>query len=135
MRVRCSPTARAPRVVTAISEPMAASEMATTDSATSTSIRVKPAVARLEPFRRNSLHSSREPVDADFVADAEARERDAATAGHAGCEELDGRTGGALIAARRKQRIECDIVRYANDAAGRAGADHPQRRVDFGRDL
>ena len=36
------PSARAPRVVTAISEPIAESETATTDSATSTSIRVKP---------------------------------------------------------------------------------------------
>ena len=65
---------------------------------------VKPAVARLEPFRRNNLDSSREPVDADFVADAEARQRDGAAAGHAGCEELDRRSGRPLIAARGEQQ-------------------------------
>ena len=42
-KARCPPTERTPRVVTAMSEPIAASETATTDSATSTSIRVKPA--------------------------------------------------------------------------------------------
>src|SRR5436305_13402829 len=91
MSVRCSPTARAPRVVTAISEPIAASEIATTDSATSTSIKVKPAVERLEPFGRNNLDPSGEPVDADFVADAEPRQRDRAAARHSRREEADGR--------------------------------------------
>src|SRR4051794_13387942 len=99
MRVRCRPTARAPRVVTAISEPIAASEIATTDSATSTSIKVKPRAflfplipakagiqffgpwvpafagtsgggQGLEPFRRNNFNSSGEPVDSNFVADS-----------------------------------------------------------------
>src|ERR1051325_6259195 len=184
--VRCSPTARAPRVVTAISEPIAASEIATTDSATSTSIRVKPRSLRLsihaplipvpgsslrlaraqapagiqepnrmicdmrlwvpafagtsgggalEPFRGNNLNSSGEPVDADFVTDAKARQRDGAAARHAGREELDGRTGRPLIAARREQRIEDDLVRHLNGTAGRARADEPRRRVDLGDDL
>src|ERR1043165_4525426 len=128
--VRCSPTARAPPCVTAMSEPIAASEIATTDSATSTSIRVKPRAllfplmpanagiqflgpwvpafagtsgGQLEPFRRNHLSSSGEQVDTDLIADAEAGERDGAAAGHAGREELDGLSGRALIAARRKQ--------------------------------
>src|ERR1043165_5017178 len=101
--VRCSPTARAPRVVTAMSEPIAASEIATTESATSTSIRVKPRVRRLKPFRGNNLYSSGKPVDADLIADAEARQRDRAAAGHAGREELDGWAGCALITARGEQ--------------------------------
>src|SRR5690349_7024791 len=101
--VRCSPTARAPRVVTAISEPIAASEIATTDSATSTSIKVKPRVSRLEPFRWNNLYPSSEPVDANFIADAKARQRNGAAAGHAGREELDGRAGRPLVAARGEQ--------------------------------
>src|SRR3954471_10552160 len=133
--VRCSPTARAPRVVTAISEPIAASEIATTDNATSTSIKVKPRSRCLEPFRRNNFYSSRQPVDADLVADAEPRQRDRAAARHAGCEELDGWTGRPLIAAGREQRVKSDIVGHLNDTAGRARADHAQRRVHLSRDL
>src|SRR3954451_2296917 len=133
MSVRCSPTARAPRVVTAISEPIAASEIATTASATITSIRVKPRVPRLQPFRGNNLNSSGEPVDADLISDAEPCKRDRAPAGHAGCEELNRRTGGPLIAARREQCIEHDIVGYLNDTTGRARPNDPRRRIDFGR--
>src|SRR5947207_13137743 len=55
---RCPPTERAPRIVTATSDPIAESEIATTVSATSTSIRVNPSVPlRLEhdPFLRNRI--------------------------------------------------------------------------------
>src|SRR5436305_13610127 len=133
--VRCSPTARAPRVVTAVSEPIAASEMATTESASSTSIKVKPRSRCPEPFRRNTFYSSREPVDPDLVADAKPRQRDGPAARHTGCEDLNGRIGRPLIAAGRKQRVKSDIVGYLNDTAGRARADHTQRRVHLGRDL
>src|SRR5690349_10643826 len=133
--VRCSPTARAPRVVTAISDPIAASEIAMTASATSTSIRVKPRWLRLKPFRRNNLYPSGEPVDADLIADTEACQRNGAAARHARREELDGFTGEPLIAARGKQRVEHHIIGHANDAAGCARADDALRRVHFGDDL
>src|SRR5947209_11117068 len=132
--VRCRPIERTPRVVTAMSEPMAASDTETTASATSTSIRVKPPSlslprlrgragwGRLDAVVRNNLDPSGEPVDADFVADAEARQRDRAAARHARGEEADRLPGRALIAARGEQRIECYIVGHANDPAGCAGA-------------
>src|SRR5437762_11798155 len=90
-KVRCSPIERTPRVVTAISEPIAASETETTASATSTSIRVKPALALhfLDVVVRDNLDPSGKPVDADLVADAEPRQRDRAAARHAGREEAD----------------------------------------------
>src|SRR6266540_1248903 len=78
---RCPPTERAPRTVTAISEPIADSDTATTVSATSTSISVKPRlpcfflIDALGLLERNNLDTSRQPVDADLIADAEPRER------------------------------------------------------------
>src|SRR5256885_17033638 len=89
--VKCSPIERTPRVVTAISEPIAASETETTASATSTSIRVKPALALrlLDAIVRNNLNPSGEPVDANFVADAEPRQRNCAAARHPGREEAN----------------------------------------------
>src|SRR5947209_2928747 len=145
--VRCRPIERTPRVVTAISEPIAASETETTASATSTSIRVKPPSLSLPRLRgrvgwgrlnavvRNNLDPSGEPVDADLIADAKPRQRDRATARHAGCEEADRLAGRALIATRRQQRIERHIVRHADDAPGCAGAHDTLRRVDLGHDL
>src|SRR5215470_9119100 len=63
---------RAPRTVVAINDPIAASATAITASATTTSIRVKPAVLRrrldLTPVERGKLDPSRQPVDPDLVA-------------------------------------------------------------------
>src|SRR5882757_7826514 len=113
MRSRCPLTDRTPRVVTAMSEPIAASETATTDSATSTSTSVKPAwplASVSELIARNNFNSSRQPVDADLIAGAEPGQRDGAAARHAGGKEIDRGAGRPLIAARRQHRIERDIV-------------------------
>src|SRR5256885_5378851 len=120
--VKCSPMERTPRVVTAISEPIAASETETTASATRTSIRVKPALAlRLsDAVVRNNLDPSGEPVDADLVADAEPRQCDRAPARHAGREEADPLAGRTLVAARGQHCVERHILRHPDDAAGHA---------------
>src|SRR2546423_8564832 len=71
-----------PRIDVATREPMAVSAIATTASATSTSMSVKPAwgslrprlrprAARSEEAERDNLDPSRQPVDADLVTDAE----------------------------------------------------------------
>src|SRR4029077_9714712 len=145
--VRCNPIERTPRVVTAMSEPMAASDTETTASATSTSIRVTPPSlslprlrgrvgwGRLDAVVRNNLDPSGEPIDADLVTDAEPRQRDSAAARHAGREEADRLPGRALVAARGEQRVERHVVRHAEDAAGRARAHDALRGVDFGDDL
>src|SRR6185369_3974643 len=89
----------------------------------------------LDAVVRNNLDPSGEPVDADFVADAESRQRDCAAARHAGCKEADRLPGRPLIAALSQERVERDVVRNADDTAGRAGANDALRRVDFGHDL
>src|SRR5512143_706994 len=105
---RCPPTERAPRIVTAISEPIAESEIATTVSATSTSTSVKPCVRLrfLQVIDRHNLDATREPVDAHLIADAQPRQFERAPARHAGGKEADRRPRHALIAARGEQRLE-----------------------------
>src|SRR4051794_25188583 len=109
-------TERAPRIVTATSDPIADNEIATTESATSTSIRVKPSLPfwRLQRADRNNFDSSREPIDAHLIADAQPRQRDGAAARHAGREEADGRPCRALVAALGEQRVEAHILRQAH---------------------
>src|SRR6185312_16863085 len=115
-RTRCSSSAWLPRTPAPTSEPIDAIITASTAMATTTSMSVKPAVpAALERVKRRNFDASREPVDADLIADAEAGERDHAAARHAGGEEHDGRAGVALVAASGKRRVELDVGRQHDE--------------------
>src|SRR6185437_6200922 len=110
---KCSSSAWLPRTVAPTSAPIDVSITAITASATTTSIKVKPALAagaseRVEP---DNLDASGEPIDADFVAGAEPAERDHAAAGHAGSKEHDGVARLALIAAGGERRVEAHVAR------------------------
>src|SRR5580692_1819556 len=136
IRETCCSSERTPRVVVAITEPIATSEIATTASATSTSMRVNPAVGPswLEGAGDN-FDPSRQPVHAHLVAGAEPGQHDGAAAGRAGGEKADGRARRALIAAQRQRRLEADVVGNLQNAAGRPGTDGASRRVDLRGDL
>src|SRR5258706_14345322 len=93
-RARCCSIERTPRDAVAVTDPIAASEMATTAIATSTSMSVNPAAfAGLRPASqdpaRDNFDSSGQPVHADLVAGARPRQGDGAAAGHPGREETD----------------------------------------------
>ena len=92
---------RVPRTVVAINMPIDDSDMATTASATSTSIKVKPAVARLGWTERDNFDPPGQPIDANFVAESRSRQRDDSAAGHAGREEMDRGSRWVFIATRR----------------------------------
>src|SRR3954469_12964008 len=81
-----------PRTLVAIKEPIAASAMARMPSATSTSTRVNPASAGRwsQGAARNNVAPSGEPLNADFIAGAQAGNGDDAATRHARGEELDG---------------------------------------------
>src|ERR1051325_4113263 len=122
----------APRIDTATSEPIAVSDAAITASATSTSIKVKPAF-RLPVFLgsdRDNLDPSGEPIDPHLIAAAGPCQRDHAAARHAGGEEDDAAAGRPVAAARRHQGADHHIVGQANGLAGRARRDDAVRRID-----
>src|SRR5437764_7393479 len=110
-----------------------------TASATSTSISVNPPAARRRPrsqrAERDNIHTSRQPVDADLIADTLARERDGPAAGHAGCKEADRGSGAAVAAAGGKRRVEDDVFRHLNGPAGGTGADRAGAGIDRGGDF
>src|ERR1700674_481209 len=115
---------RTPRRLPAVRLAIAVSMTATTASATSASIRVKPAAARrgLRPVRRDNFDSSRQPVYAHLVAQIVAAERDDAAARNARGEEADGGAGRAFVAARRQQRPQRHVGRKVNGASRGARA-------------
>ena len=78
----CCSSDRTPRALVAISEPIATSETATSASAISTSMMVKPASPSsvAGDVTGRNLDPSGQPVDANFIADIEARQRDGAAA-------------------------------------------------------
>src|SRR5262249_57509472 len=77
---RCS-SVRTPRTEVAITAPMAASDAATTASATSASMMVKPALLRRSVgVAGDNFDSSRQPVDAYLVAHSEPGQRDGTAA-------------------------------------------------------
>src|ERR1700736_919111 len=115
--VMCCSSERTPRLVVAITDPIATSETATTEIATSTSISVNPARASsgLERVARDNFDPSGQPVHAHLVASAEPRQHDDAAARRPGGEETDRRARRALVAAQRQHRLEGDIVRNLKD--------------------
>ena len=72
-RVKCASIYLVPRAVVAINAPIDANVMATIDSATNTSIRVKPSVPVLRSVERHNVDSSCQPIDAHFIANTGAR--------------------------------------------------------------
>src|SRR6516164_9405283 len=106
----CCSNDRTPRTLVAISEPIATMTTATSASATSTSMMVKPASCgglRSVDGRvtGNDLDPPRQPVDADFIACIETRQRDGAAAGGAVGEETDRRQRGLPPAGLRQHGV------------------------------
>ena len=133
---------RTPRTVVAISEPIAASDTATTESATSTSTSVKPATPylriarlRLKQVERDNFDASCQPINPDFVADAMSRQRNDTAARHAGRKEANGAAGRPLIASSGQQRIEGNVIRHADDPAGCTRTDRACHGIHVGDDL
>src|SRR5262249_36873596 len=124
----------APRIETATSAPIAVSDAAITASATSTSIKVKPALLFLRRAR-NNLDPSGEPIDAHLKDAPGPRQGDHSAARHPRGEEDDPAAGWTVAAARRHQGADRDVVRQANGLAGRARKNDPRRRIDLGANL
>src|SRR5262249_24208510 len=77
----CCSSERTPRTEVAITAPIAASDAATTASATSASMMVKPALLRRsERVAGDNFDSSGQPVDAYLVAHSESGQRNGAAA-------------------------------------------------------
>src|SRR6202043_2523398 len=106
--------------------PMAPSTTASTEIATKTSISVKPAEPRggrtSERAVRYHIDASRQPVDANFVADAEMRQCDDAAAGHSRRKKIDRPVCQPIVTARRQHGVELHVARQLHVAAeiGRA---------------
>src|SRR5712692_9084685 len=122
-------------MVVAINDPIAVSATATRASATSASISVKPATARLRSgaVGCDNLDTSGEPVDANLEAPSQSRHRYRSAARPSGRQEVDRRPGGTLIAARGQQRFDGNIVRQTDDASSDGGANRSRNRADLGR--
>src|ERR1700758_5632081 len=75
MREMCCSSDRTPRVVVAITDPIALNETATTAIAINTSISVNPALAwsKLQSVAGDNHNPPCQPVRADFTTDAEPR--------------------------------------------------------------
>lgn len=69
-KVRTPPIDRVIRTVPAIKVRSEDKAVAISKSATSTSIKVKPAVACLDLIERDNVNASGQPIDANLVADA-----------------------------------------------------------------
>src|SRR5579863_8607941 len=107
--VTCCSSERTPRTFVDITDPIATIEMATTASATSTSIIVKPAARpSVGGVTRNNFDPSRQPVDANFIADIRPCQGHGPATRHAAGKETDRRQFLALVAAARQQRLEID---------------------------
>src|SRR3569833_3575055 len=111
-------SARTPCALVDINCPMAMIDTATSASATSTSMMVKPASRRSIEARSVGkrctgvhLYPAGQPVDADLIGHIETAERDRTAARHAVRKEADDRQRCALAAALRQQRIEAHVVR------------------------
>src|SRR6202040_3118662 len=93
-------SARTPRALVDITDPIATIETATIASAISTSMIVKPASSRSVGKCRtgDNLDPSGQPVDANFVGHVEPAQRDRTPARHAVGEKTDGRQRRALPA-------------------------------------
>src|SRR6187549_869816 len=105
-------------MLAAISDPIAASIIDVSASATRTSTRVKPA----SPLRsgcavRGNFDTSRQPVDTDLVADPLARQYDRAAARHAGWKEVDRASGCPTATTGRHCGLHVDIPRQVQHAA------------------
>src|ERR1700723_2843963 len=97
--VTCCSSERTPRTFVDITDPIATTETATTASATSTSMIVKPASwPSIGGVARNNFDPSGQPVDANFIADILARQGHGSAARHAAGKEADRRQRRALVA-------------------------------------
>src|ERR1700680_1836516 len=111
-RARCLSNDNVPRILPATTAPIADSNIATSASAISASMRVNPAHARslLRCRPRHKLDPPGKPIHPYFIPDARMAKDDGAAAGHSRCEEADGRKCPPVVAALRQQRFENDIV-------------------------
>src|ERR1700722_2996553 len=84
---------------------------------------------------RNNLSPSREPIDANLIADVSAPQLDGPSAGHAAGEKVDRRAGATAIACLGEQRVERDVARQLNASSARARAYDARSRVERSCDL
>src|SRR5262249_44010957 len=128
----CCSSERTPRALPDISDPIATMQTATTASATSTSMIVKPASRRSvdDVLARNNLDPSGQPVDTNFITGIEARQRDRAATGGTVGEEADGRQRRLLPAGLRQQGVEADIIGDADCCPRCTGMNHAIAGVD-----
>src|ERR1700721_2302556 len=106
------PRDRPPRTLVAIPEPIATMETATIASAISTSMIVKPASRRSVGggVAGNNLDPPGQPVNANFKAGIETRQRDGPAARRSVGKETDGRQRRLLPAGLRQDGIEAYVV-------------------------
>src|SRR5579872_3688216 len=97
-----------------MTDPIARIETATTASAISTSMIVKPAswLSIDGVVARCNFDPPGQPIDANLIADVEPRQRDGTAARHAVCKEADGRQRLPSIASARQRSIDANIIRY-----------------------
>src|SRR5690349_1284791 len=114
--VTCCSSRRTPRTFVDMTDPIETMQTATTASAISTSMMVKPASDGSvgNGAARNNFDPSGQPVDANLVAGVEPRQRDGPAARHAAGEKADGRQRRTAVTALGQQRIEANVVGDAN---------------------
>src|ERR1700761_2598718 len=129
----CCSIVRTPRALVAMTTPIATIETATTASATSTSMMVKPAVPlSVGDIVRNNVDPSSQPVDAKLVADVGPCQRHRAATNPPAGKEADRRYRFTLVAGSRQQCPEVDVIGNADNVRVGARADHAAMRVDEG---
>src|ERR1700748_2975282 len=136
MSVTCCSNERTLRILVAISEPIEMITTATSASATSTSMIVKPATLfSLEGrIAGDNVYPPRQPVDANLVARIQACQRDRAAARGAVGKEADRRQPGLPPAGLRQHRIEANVFRNADLSRRYPRADCPPAGIHQGRD-
>src|SRR3954463_9956159 len=99
-----------------MTEPIVPSTTAMIASATSASIKVKPAAS--EQLLRDNLDASGQPVDAHLIAHARARQRDDPAARHPRRKEIDRPPRRAIGTARGQHRLHYHVARQADCPTG-----------------
>ena len=99
---KCDSIERLPRAALAIKSPMDDKTMPMIDNATSTSIKVNPALSGLGSVERDNFDPSGQPIDSNFVTYSQTTQGDDAATRHAGRKEGD--TGAGQVCYCTAQR-------------------------------